>query len=143
MVLNDDVQLCVDGGPARTTSTAYDEFGRPVRVTDAEGRRVRGPLGLGTDFESVREYVPDDDVRRIIRFHLDYVRVRKNVGSGSGTDTDRTRRQQAFIGSMIKKVFTGGIMARPDRLIRFMNATEPRTCSLPPLMPVGDLLQQM
>jgi uncharacterized protein (DUF58 family) len=25
----------------------------------------RGPLGLGTDFESVREYVPDDDVRRI------------------------------------------------------------------------------
>ena len=31
----------------------------------AEGRRVRGPLGLGTDFESVREYAPDDDVRRI------------------------------------------------------------------------------
>lgn len=31
----------------------------------AEGRRVRGPLGLGTDFESVREYVADDDVRRI------------------------------------------------------------------------------
>jgi len=31
----------------------------------AEGRRIRGPLGLGTDFESVREYAPDDDVRRI------------------------------------------------------------------------------
>ena len=31
----------------------------------AEGRRVRGPLGLGTDFESVRDYAPDDDVRRI------------------------------------------------------------------------------
>ena len=30
-----------------------------------DGRRVRGPLGLGTDFESVREYAPDDDVRRI------------------------------------------------------------------------------
>ncbi len=27
--------------------------------------RSRGPLGLGTEFESVREYVPDDDVRRI------------------------------------------------------------------------------
>lgn len=25
----------------------------------------RGPLGLGTDFESVREYTPDDDIRRI------------------------------------------------------------------------------
>jgi uncharacterized protein (DUF58 family) len=31
----------------------------------AEGRRIRGPLGLGTDFESVRDYTPDDDVRRI------------------------------------------------------------------------------
>jgi uncharacterized protein (DUF58 family) len=29
------------------------------------GRRTRGPLGLGTDFESVREYLPDDDVRQI------------------------------------------------------------------------------
>lgn len=25
----------------------------------------RGPLGLGTDFESVREYTPDDDIRRV------------------------------------------------------------------------------
>lgn len=30
-----------------------------------EGRRTRGPLGLGTDFESIREYLPDDDVRRV------------------------------------------------------------------------------
>jgi uncharacterized protein (DUF58 family) len=30
-----------------------------------EGRRTRGPLGLGTDFESIRDYVPDDDVRRV------------------------------------------------------------------------------
>ena len=29
------------------------------------GRLTRGPLGLGTDFESVREYVPDDDIRRV------------------------------------------------------------------------------
>lgn len=25
----------------------------------------RGPLGLGTDFESIREYTPDDDIRRV------------------------------------------------------------------------------
>lgn len=25
----------------------------------------RGPLGLGTDFESIREYTPDDDIRRM------------------------------------------------------------------------------
>ena len=30
-----------------------------------EGRRTRGPLGLGTEFESVRDYSPDDDVRQV------------------------------------------------------------------------------
>ena len=30
-----------------------------------EGRLTRGPLGLGTDFESVREYTPDDDIRQV------------------------------------------------------------------------------
>jgi uncharacterized protein (DUF58 family) len=33
-------------------------FGQP-------GRRTRGPLGLGTDFESVRDYLPDDDIRQV------------------------------------------------------------------------------
>lgn len=30
-----------------------------------DGRRPRGPLGLGTEFESVREYAPDDDIRQV------------------------------------------------------------------------------
>ena len=30
-----------------------------------EGLRRRGPLGLGTEFESVREYLPDDDIRQV------------------------------------------------------------------------------
>jgi uncharacterized protein (DUF58 family) len=29
------------------------------------GRRMRGPLGLGTDFESIRDYLPDDDLRQV------------------------------------------------------------------------------
>lgn len=29
------------------------------------GRRGRGPLGLGTEFESVRDYSPDDDIRQV------------------------------------------------------------------------------
>ncbi len=29
------------------------------------GRRPRGPLGLGTEFESIREYRPDDDIRHV------------------------------------------------------------------------------
>jgi uncharacterized protein (DUF58 family) len=30
-----------------------------------QGRLARGALGLGTDFESVRDYSPDDDVRQV------------------------------------------------------------------------------
>ena len=37
---------------------------RQGRFRDA-GRRTRGPLGLGTDFESIRDYLPDDDVRQV------------------------------------------------------------------------------
>ncbi len=29
------------------------------------GRLTRGPLGLGTDFESIRDYGPDDDIRQV------------------------------------------------------------------------------
>jgi uncharacterized protein (DUF58 family) len=29
------------------------------------GRITRGPLGLGTEFESIREYLPDDDLRQV------------------------------------------------------------------------------
>jgi uncharacterized protein (DUF58 family) len=30
-----------------------------------QGQAPRGPLGLGTEFESVREYSPDDDIRQV------------------------------------------------------------------------------
>ena len=30
-----------------------------------DGRLRRGPLGIGTDFESIREYAPDDDIRMV------------------------------------------------------------------------------
>lgn len=30
-----------------------------------DGRRARGPLGLGTELESIREYSPDDDIRQV------------------------------------------------------------------------------
>lgn len=29
------------------------------------GRQARGPLGLGTEFEMIREYAPDDDIRQV------------------------------------------------------------------------------
>jgi uncharacterized protein (DUF58 family) len=51
--------------------TVYPDMpaARRLAVLVREGKfrdlRDRGPLGLGTDFESIRDYVPDDDVRRI------------------------------------------------------------------------------
>ncbi len=40
---------------------------RAVRTgrLSVEGRRPRGPLGLGTDFESIRDYQSDDDIRQV------------------------------------------------------------------------------
>ncbi len=55
-----EVQVYPDLVTARRLALAARE-GRLVDST----RRARGPLGLGTDFESVREWVPDDDVRHI------------------------------------------------------------------------------
>jgi uncharacterized protein (DUF58 family) len=37
---------------------------RQGRLTES-GNRMRGPLGLGTEFESVRDYQPDDDIRQV------------------------------------------------------------------------------
>jgi len=61
------------GGGGETEVVVYPDLPAARRLAravrqgklGAEGRRIRGPLGLGTDFESVREYVPDDDMRRI------------------------------------------------------------------------------
>jgi LCP family protein required for cell wall assembly len=50
---------------------------------------------------------------------LDY--VRKRDGLGDGSDIGRTRRQQAFLGSMIKKVQTDGVLNDPTRLSALLN----------------------
>ncbi|HEX2050024.1 MAG TPA: DUF58 domain-containing protein [Actinomycetota bacterium] len=60
--VGDDAEVLVypDLPAARRLATAV----RQGRLGDA-ARRTRGPLGLGTDFESIRDYVPDDDVRLV------------------------------------------------------------------------------
>jgi len=37
---------------------------RTGRFRDS-GLQTRGPLGLGTEFESIRDYLPDDDIRQV------------------------------------------------------------------------------
>jgi LCP family protein required for cell wall assembly len=51
---------------------------------------------------------------------LAYVRVRHGVGDGS--DIGRIKRQQAFVAAMVSKAISGGVLARPDRVIRFLDA---------------------
>jgi LCP family protein required for cell wall assembly len=51
---------------------------------------------------------------------LNYVRARYTLGDGS--DIGRISRQQAFIASMVNKVKSAGTLARPDRLIGFLEA---------------------
>ncbi|NPC97376.1 LCP family protein [Nocardioides sp. zg-DK7169] len=51
---------------------------------------------------------------------LNYVRARYTLGDGS--DIGRVKRQQAFVAAMANKVVSGGVLARPDRLIGFLQA---------------------
>jgi len=51
---------------------------------------------------------------------LAYVRTRHGLGNGS--DIQRIDRQQAFLGSMVAKIKSAGLLLRPDRLIRFLDA---------------------
>ena len=51
---------------------------------------------------------------------LAYVRTR--TGLGDGSDISRIDRQQAFLSSMVSKVRSTGLLLRPDRLLRFLDA---------------------
>jgi LCP family protein required for cell wall assembly len=51
---------------------------------------------------------------------LNYVRARYTLGDGS--DISRIKRQQAFVAAMAAKVISADTLARPDRLVRFLNS---------------------
>jgi uncharacterized protein (DUF58 family) len=64
---------CTFDGEGEVSALVYPDVYAAQRVVVAlrrgrfrdPGLRTRGPLGLGTDFESIRDYQPDDDVRQI------------------------------------------------------------------------------
>jgi len=64
---------CTFTGEGEAPLLVYPDVAAAQRVVVAlrrgqfrdPGLRARGPLGLGTDFESIRDYLPDDDVRQI------------------------------------------------------------------------------
>ncbi|WP_110208223.1 LCP family protein [Nocardioides daejeonensis] len=51
---------------------------------------------------------------------LDYVRVRHGISANG--DIGRMKRQQVFIAAMVDRVMSKGVMARPDRLLKFLDA---------------------
>jgi LCP family protein required for cell wall assembly len=51
---------------------------------------------------------------------LAFVRARYDLGDGS--DLGRITRQQAFLGAVVDQVTSSGVLLRPDRLLRFLNA---------------------
>ncbi|MCX5533162.1 LCP family protein [Streptomyces sp. NBC_00006] len=65
---------------------------------------------------------------------LGYVRARKSLGNGS--DTDRMDRQQRFLGALVAKVQSNGVLLNPTRLYPVLNAatssltTDPGLASL-------------
>ncbi|MFJ9089748.1 LCP family protein [Streptomyces sp. NPDC102384] len=65
---------------------------------------------------------------------LGYVRARKSLGNGS--DTDRMDRQQRFLGALVEKVQSNGVLLNPTRLYPVLNAatssltTDPGLASL-------------
>src|SRR5207302_5635663 len=67
-----------------------------------EGRLTRGPLGLGTEFEAVREYDPDDDVRQVNWRAT--ARVGRPMSNQYRVDQDR---------DVICMIDTGRLMAAP------------------------------
>ncbi len=65
---------------------------------------------------------------------LGYVRARKSLGDGS--DTDRMNRQQRFLGALVNKVQSNGVLLNPVKLYPVLDAatssltTDPKLASL-------------
>ncbi|GAA1939963.1 LCP family protein [Nocardioides hwasunensis] len=53
---------------------------------------------------------------------LDYFRARYVGEQQDQNDISRIRRQQEFIGALVSKVQSAGTLARPDRVVRFLDA---------------------
>ena len=77
---------------------------------------------------------------------LGYVRARYSLGDGS--DTERMQRQQAFLGSLVNKVRSNGVLLNPVKLYPLLDAAtksltaDPGLDSLPELYDLAQSLQK-
>lgn len=68
---------------------------------------------------------------------LGYVRARKSIGNGS--DTERIERQQQFLGALVKKVQSNGVLLNPTRLYPVLDAATKSLTTDPGLDSLRDL----
>lgn len=70
---------------------------------------------------------------------LGYVRVRKSIGNGS--DTERMDRQQQFLGALVNKVQSNGVLLNPTRLYPVLDAATKALTTDPGLDTLKDLYE--
>ncbi|MFD7533154.1 LCP family protein [Streptomyces sp. NPDC059849] len=70
---------------------------------------------------------------------LGYVRARKSIGNGS--DTDRMDRQQQFLGALVNKVQSDGVLLNPTRLYPVLDAATKALTTDPGLDSLKDLYE--
>ncbi|MEN8655679.1 LCP family protein [Streptomyces sp. 21So2-11] len=68
---------------------------------------------------------------------LGYVRARKSIGDGS--DTERMDRQQQFLGALVNKVQSNGVLLNPTRLYPVLDAATKSLTTDPGLDSLKDL----
>ncbi|MBT2507599.1 LCP family protein [Streptomyces sp. ISL-98] len=68
---------------------------------------------------------------------LGYVRARKSIGNGS--DTERMDRQQQFLGALVSKVQSNGVLLNPTRLYPVLDAATRSLTTDPGLDSLKDL----
>ncbi|MET7615753.1 LCP family protein [Streptomyces sp. NPDC005408] len=68
---------------------------------------------------------------------LGFVRARKSIGNGS--DTERMERQQQFLGALVKKVQSNGVLLNPIRLYPVLDAATKSLTTDPGLDSLKDL----
>lgn len=120
------------GGPA-CTIRQFEQL-TDIRINNYVVVDFRGFQDMVDAIDGVKVCVPQDindqehgivikaGTREISgREALSYVRVRHVEGT-DGSDLGRIQRQQAFVAAMVNKVVSGNTLARPDRLIGFLNA---------------------
>jgi LCP family protein required for cell wall assembly len=60
--------------------------------------------------------------RHIVRGDTALAYVRNRHGLGDGSDTDRIKRQQKFLGAVVKKATSNGTLTNPGKLYSFFDA---------------------